>query len=69
MPILNQDKCYTQQPQRLPITVPTSLPDDWLSDFYELLSVQLKLNDETKQEHFDYQKNPGVLLTEKELFF
>ena len=43
MPILNPDKCYIQQPQRLAITVPTTLPDDWLTDFYALLSVQMNL--------------------------
>ena len=69
MPTLNPDKCYTQQPKRLAITVPTNLPHHWLADFYELLSVQLKLDDETKQEVLNHQTNQEDLLTEKELFF
>lgn len=69
MPILNPEKCYTQQPKRLAITVPTNLPHHWLADFYERLSVQLKLDDETKQEVFNHQTNQVDLLTEKELFF
>src|SRR3990167_7936625 len=69
MPILNSDKCYTQQQQRLAITVPTTLPSHWLTAFYALLSVQLRLDDETKQEVFDHQTNQVVLLTEKERFF
>src|SRR3990167_10894847 len=69
MPILNSDKCYTQQQQRLAITVPTTLPSHWLTAFYALLSVQLRLDDETKQEVFNHQTNQVVLLTEKERFF
>ncbi|HHT0594102.1 TPA: hypothetical protein ACTXXA_002319 [Legionella anisa] len=69
MPILNPNKWYTQQPKRLTITVPTTLPYHWLADFYTLLSVQLKLNDKTKQEVFDQQTNAVLLLTEKEQFF
>ncbi|WP_133129261.1 hypothetical protein [Legionella yabuuchiae] len=69
MPILNSDKCHTQQPKRLAITVPTNLPHDWLTDFYALLSVQLKLNDETKQKVFDHQTNTVILLTEQGWFF
>ena len=69
MPILNPDKCYTQQPKRLAITIPTNVPHDWLTQFYEFLSVQLKLDDKTKQEVFNQQTNQVVLLTEKKLFF
>ncbi|WP_133130779.1 hypothetical protein [Legionella yabuuchiae] len=71
MPILNPDKCYTQQPQRLAIEVPTTLPDDWRTEFYALLSAQLKLNDDKAQaqEDFDHQTNQVVLLTEKEQFY
>ena len=69
MPILNRNKCYTQQPKRLIITVPETLPDDWRTDFYERLSVQLKLDDKTKQEVFNHQTKQVDLLTEKELFF
>ena len=69
MPILNPDKCYTQQPKRLAITVPTNLRHDWRTDFYALLSTQLKLDDETKQEVFNHQTNQVDLLTEKECFF
>lgn len=69
MPLLNQNKCYVQQKQRLPIAVPTTLSHDWLKEFYRLLSVQLKLNDEHKHEGFDYQTNTVIYLTEKELFF
>ena len=69
MPILNPEKCYTQQPKRLAITVPTNLPHHWLADFYERLSVQLKLDDEMKQEVFNHQTNQVDLLTEKECFF
>src|SRR3990167_10234422 len=71
MPILNPDKCYTQQQQRLKITVPTTLPRHWRTDFYALLSAQLKLNDDKTQaqEVFDHQTNQVVLLTEKEKFY
>ena len=71
MPILNPDKCYTQQPQRLAITVPTTLPDDWRTDFYARLSTQLKLNDDKAQaqEDFDHQTNTWRRLTKRELFF
>ena len=71
MPILNPDKCYTQQPKRLAITVPTTLPRHWRTDFYALLSAQLKLNDDKTQaqEVFDHQTNQVVLLTEKEKFY
>ena len=69
MPTLNPNKCYTQQPKRLAITVPTNLPHHWRTDFYALLSMQLRLDDETKQEVFDHQTNAVILLTEKECFF
>lgn len=69
MPLLNLNKCYTQQKQRLTITVPETLPDDWLTEFYTLLSKQLKLNDETKQEYFDHNTNKVIFLTDKERFF
>lgn len=67
MPILNPDKCYTEQPKRLPITMPKAMPSDWLSDFYALLSEQLNLDDTMKQEVY-YGTNE-LLLTEKERFF
>ncbi|WP_133131049.1 hypothetical protein [Legionella yabuuchiae] len=71
MPILNSDKCYTQQPKRLAIAVPTTIPDGWRTEFYALLSAQLKLNDDKAQaqEDFDHQTNTWVPLTKKELFF
>lgn len=69
IPILNKDKCYTQQKQRLTITVSQSPPKNWLSDFYQRLAEQLKLNDEAKQAVFDYQTEENILLTEKEIFF
>ncbi len=71
MPILNPDQCYTQQQQRLAITEPTPLRHDWRTDFYALLSAQLKLNDDKAQaqEDFDHQTNTWVRLTKKELFF
>jgi hypothetical protein len=70
MTILNHDKCYTQQPQRLTITEPKNLPEDWLGEFYVLLSKQLKLNDDKSQtqEVFDHPTNTWVWLTEKEIF-
>jgi hypothetical protein len=55
MPKLNPDKCYEQQERRLTITVPTPLPENWLATFYTLLSEQLKLNDETRREGFDFK--------------
>ena len=71
MPTLHPDKCYTQQPQRLAITTPQTLPHNWLRDFYELLSAQLKLNDDKAQaqEDYDQQANIWGQLTKKELFF
>lgn len=69
MPILNPDKCYTQQPRRSAITEPKDLPDNWLADFYEGLSVQLKLDNKRKQEVFNHQTNQVDLLTEKKWFF
>jgi hypothetical protein len=69
VPILNQDKCFAQQPKRLGIIVPENLPLDWLREFYDGLSVQLKLGNEKTQEVFNHQKNQKDLLTEKELFF
>jgi flagellar basal body-associated protein FliL len=71
MPILNPDKCYTQQPRRLAITMPTTLPKHWLTDFYAFLSAQLKLNDDKTQaqEDYDHQTNTWRRLTKKELFF
>lgn len=69
MPILNLDKCYIQQPKRLEITVPTTFPDNWLTEFYALLSEQLRLDDKKKQEVFDPQTNQIVQLTEKEQFY
>ncbi|MFA6304123.1 MAG: hypothetical protein WC627_13465, partial [Legionella sp.] len=62
MPLLNQNKCYAQQKQGLPIKAPTTLSSDWLSTFYTLLSVQLKLEDVQRHEDFEYQ-------TEAKLFF
>ena len=69
MPILNSDRCYTQQPKRLPITIPTAMPSDWLSHFYAQLSETLNLDDTLKQEVFDYRIHDVRLLTEKERFF
>ena len=71
MPILNPEKCYTQQPKRLAITVPENLPHHWRTDFYVLLSTQLKLNDDRAQaqEDYNHETNRWVLLTKKELFF
>jgi flagellar basal body-associated protein FliL len=67
--MLNPDKCYTQQKQRLTITVPKSLPDKWLPNFYALLAEQLNLDNEIKQEFFDHQTERWFLLTEQEIFF
>lgn len=69
MPILNPDKCYTQQKQRLPITMPEVFPTHWLADFYERLAVQLNLDDKTKLEVLDHQTNTTLLLTSKKCFF
>lgn len=70
MPILNPNKCYAQQPKTLVITAPESLPAKWLTDFYEFLAVQLKLNDDTTtHEVFNHQTNQEDLLTKKEMFF
>ena len=70
MPILNPNKCYAQQPKTLVITAPESLPAKCLTDFYELLAVQLKLDDDkTTHEVFIHQTNQVDLLTKKEIFF
>ncbi len=70
MPILNPNKCYAQQPKPLTITEPESLPAKWLTDFYELLAVQLKLDDDkTTHEVFNHRTNQVDLLTKKEIFF
>ena len=70
MPILNPNKCYAQQPKALTITAPESLPAKWLTDFYELLAVQLKLDDDkTTHEVFNYRTNQEDLLTKKAIFF
>lgn len=70
MSILNPNKCYAQQPKTLVISAPESLPATWLSDFYELLAVQLKLDDDkTTHEFFNHQTNQLDLLPKKEIFF
>ena len=69
MPILNPNKCYAQQPKTLVITAPESLSATWLTDFYEGLAVQLKLDDETTHEVFNHRTNPVERLTKKEMFF
>ena len=70
MPILNPNKCYVQQPKPLTITAPESLPAKWLTDFYELLAVQLKLDDDkTTHKVFNHRTNQVDLLTKKEIFF
>jgi len=70
MPILNPNKCYAQQPKTLVITLPATLPAKWLTDFCELLAVQLKLDDDkTSHEVFNHQTNQVDLLTKKEIFF
>jgi hypothetical protein len=70
MPILNPNKCYAQQPKTLVITAPETLPSHWLADFYELLAVQLKLDDDkTTHEVFNHQTNQVDLLTKKAIFF
>lgn len=70
MPTLNPNKCYAQQPQRLVITAPESLPATWLTDFYALLAMQLRLDDETAVvADFDYATNQDVMLTAKVKFF
>lgn len=70
MPILNPNKCYAQQPKTLVITAPENLPAQWLTDFYELLAVQLKLDDDkTTQEVFNHRTNQVDLLTKKRDFF
>jgi hypothetical protein len=69
MPLLNQNKCYAQQKQRITITVPAALSHSWLSKFYTLLSEQLKLDDVQRHEDFDHQTNTVIFLTEKARFF
>ena len=69
MPILNPNKCYAQQPKTLVITAPESLSATWLTDFYEGLAVQLKLDDETTHEVFNHRTNQVERLTKKEMFF
>lgn len=69
MLILNPNKCYEQQPKTLVITAPESLPDQWLTNFYELLAVQLKLDDKTTHEVINHETNQVDLLTKKEIFF
>lgn len=70
MPILNPNKCYAQQPKPLTITAPESLPAKWLTDFYELLAAQLKLDDDkSTHEVFNHQTNQVDLLTKKAIFF
>ncbi len=70
MPILNPNKCYAQQPKTLVITAPESLPATWLTDFYELLAVQLKLDDDkTTHEVFNHRTNQVELWTRREIFF
>src|SRR3990167_8481479 len=70
MPILNPNKCYAQQPKSLVITATESLPAQWLTDFYERLAVQLKLDDDkTTYEVFNHRTNQVDLLTKKAIFF
>ncbi|MDP3706206.1 MAG: hypothetical protein Q8R24_09930 [Legionellaceae bacterium] len=69
MPILEPNKCYAYQKQRL-ITTPTTLPPDWLTGFYALLAMQLQLDDKRAVfEGVDYATNQIGMLTAKEKFF
>ena len=64
MPILNPNKCYTQQEQHSPITVPTNLTHDWHSEFSRLLSDQLKIDDQSKQKFIeDFNRHTGSAST------
>ncbi len=58
MPMLNPDKCYTQQNKRLPIKIPKVFPANWLADFYKHLAALLV-----------QQKNTNLLLIKEECFF
>ncbi|PJD91452.1 MAG: hypothetical protein CK424_06455 [Legionella sp.] len=71
MPILEPNRCYAYQPQRLIITAtPNSLPRNWLKEFYELLAMQLQLDDNhTVVADIDYATNKEVSLTAKKKFF
>ncbi len=68
MPIINKNRCYAQQEKR-EMPVPPNLANNWLTEFYELLAVQLNLNDTDKQSVFDSKTDTWVDLTEKEIFF
>ncbi|HVC49421.1 MAG TPA: hypothetical protein VND43_04555, partial [Burkholderiales bacterium] len=69
MPVLNDNKCYAEQPKRPAITVPDDLRVDWFADFQALLATQLKLNNtEKNRDFYDHEAEQNVLGTEKESF-
>lgn len=49
--------------------MPKTLADNWLIEFYTLLSEQLKLNNETKKDDIDHKTNKVIFMTEKEHFY
>ena len=71
MPILEPNRCYAYQTQRLIITAtPNTLPRHWITEFYALLAMQLQLDDKSAVfEDIDYATNQIVMLTAKEKFF
>ncbi len=71
MPILEPNRCYAYQKQRLIITAtPNSLPPHWLTEFYALLGMQLQLDDNSVVfEDVNYATNEIIMLTAKAKLF
>jgi hypothetical protein len=71
MPILEPNRCYAYQKQRLIITAtPNSLPPHWLTEFYALLAMQLQLDDNSAVfEDVNYATNEIIMLTAKAKLF
>jgi hypothetical protein len=64
MPVLNDNKCYREQPKRPVIVVPDDLRVDWFADFQERLTTQLKLDNTKKnREFYDHEAKKDVLGT------
>src|SRR3990167_354989 len=70
MPFLDPQKCYAYQKRRLIIESPVNtLPDNWLTEFHELLAMQLQLDDKHAVfEDVNYTANEIIMLTTKAKF-
>lgn len=68
MPIINVEKCYETQNQYTIATENNPLPENWLSNFFQSLSEQLKFDSTGIYYAFDYATETNIQMTEQAFF-